>query len=149
MGTIIVRLPSIGALILTGRHNQFACRLEIPADVAPDATIHPLQTPHATGVDALARQLRSKVRKEFWGVPTSAREVAKMKEASSAMARYTSRESMIVERPFSAITGSIRTNVPMPRAGRRSVLTTRACPTEERVLVGARTTQNHGKGSMW
>lgn len=65
------------------------------------------------GVDTLARQLRSRVREEFFGpVSDSARE--RVKDMSAATARHTTRDPMVVGRPLSPITGSVLTNVPLP-----------------------------------
>lgn len=65
------------------------------------------------GVDTLARQLRSRVREEFFGpVSNSARE--RVKDISAATARHTTRDPMVVGKPLSSITGSVLTNVPLP-----------------------------------
>lgn len=65
------------------------------------------------GVNTLARQLRSRVREEFFGpVSESARE--RVKDMSAATARHTTRDPMVVGRPLSPITGSVLTNVPLP-----------------------------------
>lgn len=66
------------------------------------------------GVDALARQLRSRVREEFF-TPSAhlpgARE--RMKDISAATSRHTTRDSMVLGKPLSSVTGSILTNVPL------------------------------------
>ncbi|CAM9152646.1 unnamed protein product, partial [Hapterophycus canaliculatus] len=64
------------------------------------------------GVDALARQLRSTVREEFFGPPSeSARE--RVKDFRAATARHTTRDAMVLGKPLSSITGSVLTNVPL------------------------------------
>lgn len=69
------------------------------------------------GAYAIARQLRSKVRDEFLGGPVHAGTSERVKDMSVAAARYTTRESMVLARPVSAATGSIRTNVALPGDG--------------------------------
>lgn len=65
------------------------------------------------GVDNLARQLRSRVRAEFFGPGSeSARE--RVKDMTAATARRTTRDPMVVGKPLSSITGSVLTNVPLP-----------------------------------
>lgn len=64
------------------------------------------------GADALARQLRSRVRDEFFGPTSSARE--RIQDISAATARHTTRGPMVLGKPLSSITGSILTNVPLP-----------------------------------
>ena len=64
------------------------------------------------GADTLARQLRSRVRDEFFGPTSSARE--RIQDISAATARHTTRGSMILGKPLSPITGCILTNVPLP-----------------------------------
>lgn len=72
------------------------------------------KTPLTVRVGAIARQLRSKVRDEFLGRPETFGGSGRLKEIVSATTRYTTRESMVLARPFSAVTGSVRTNVPLP-----------------------------------
>eukprot|EP00903_Cladosiphon_okamuranus_P008105 g7812.t1 len=64
------------------------------------------------GADSLARQLRSRVRDEFFGPTSSARE--RIQDVSAATARHTTRDPMVLGKPLSAITGSILTNVSLP-----------------------------------
>lgn len=64
------------------------------------------------GADSLARQLRSRVRDEFFGPTSSTRE--RIQEISAATARHTTRGPMALGKPLSSITGSILTNVPLP-----------------------------------
>lgn len=64
------------------------------------------------GADSLARQLRSRVRDEFFGPTSSARE--RVKDMSAATARHTTRGPMVLGKPLSSITGSILTSVPLP-----------------------------------
>lgn len=63
-------------------------------------------------MDTLARQLRSRVREEFFGKASSARE--RIKDNTAATLRHTTRDPMVLEKPLSSITGSILTNVPLP-----------------------------------
>lgn len=74
------------------------------------------------GADSLARQLRSRVRDEFFGPASGARE--RVKDMTAATARHTTRDPMVLGKPLSFITGSILTNVPLPArappAGRQS-----------------------------
>lgn len=66
------------------------------------------------GACAIARHLRSKVRDEFLGSPTPAETSERVKLMNAAAARYTNREGMVLARPASTTTGSIRTNVALP-----------------------------------
>lgn len=66
------------------------------------------------GVFAIARELRSRVRDEFLGRPEHNGTSERKKDMDAAMARYTTREGMVLARPLSPVTGSIRTNVDLP-----------------------------------
>lgn len=63
---------------------------------------------------AIARELRSRVRDEFLGRPEDNGAGERRKDMDAATARYTTREGMVLARPLSPVTGSIRTNVDLP-----------------------------------
>lgn len=66
------------------------------------------------GAEDVARQLRSRLRDEYFG-PLShlpgARERAKY--ISAVTARHTTRHPMVLSKPLSPVTGSVMTNVPL------------------------------------